>query len=99
VGYGLLLALYSNDQEYFNLQLDNAEKHMWNYRQYVLPPCPPKLPSTPLLAHSLGPSVLPGRDTDEATDQIPSCRLRRYLIPPSLLPSFPPSLPASTTGE
>lgn len=34
VGYGLLLALYSNDQEYFNLQLDNAEKHMWNYRHF-----------------------------------------------------------------
>jgi len=33
VGYGLILALYSNDQEYFNMQLDSAEKYMWNYRQ------------------------------------------------------------------
>lgn len=33
VGYGLLLALYSNDQEYFNMQLDNAERYMWNWRK------------------------------------------------------------------
>ena len=33
VGYGLILALYSNDQEYFSMQLDNAEKYMWNDRQ------------------------------------------------------------------
>lgn len=32
VGYGMLLALYSNDQAYFNTQLDNAEKYMWNGR-------------------------------------------------------------------
>uniref|UniRef100_I2CQP6 Glycoside hydrolase family 8 n=1 Tax=Nannochloropsis gaditana (strain CCMP526) TaxID=1093141 RepID=I2CQP6_NANGC len=34
VGYGLLLALYSNDQEYFNMQLDNAERYMWNWRNF-----------------------------------------------------------------
>lgn len=32
VGYGMLLALYSNDQEYFNILLDNGEKYMWNGR-------------------------------------------------------------------
>ena len=35
VGYGMLLALYSNDQAYFNTQLDNAEKYMWNGRCVV----------------------------------------------------------------
>jgi len=30
VGYGLLWALYLNDQKYFNLQLDNADRYMWN---------------------------------------------------------------------
>jgi hypothetical protein len=29
---GMLLALYSNDQEYFNILLDNGEKYMWNGR-------------------------------------------------------------------
>jgi hypothetical protein len=28
----MLLALYSNDKEYFDMQLDSAEKYMWNGR-------------------------------------------------------------------
>jgi endo-1,4-beta-D-glucanase Y len=34
VGYGLILALYNNDQEYFNIILETAEKYMWNGRFY-----------------------------------------------------------------
>lgn len=30
VGYGMLLALYCNDQVYFNKIWDNAESHMWS---------------------------------------------------------------------
>lgn len=31
-GYGMILALYSNDQDTFDTLLDNAEKYMWNGR-------------------------------------------------------------------
>ncbi len=104
VGYGLLLALYSNDQEYFSLQLDSAEKHMWNYRQYVLPPSlPPSLafPFTSLPSHSHVASILHGRDAAVAKGQTrASClRLIPPFPPPSLSPSLPLSLPATTTGE
>jgi endo-1,4-beta-D-glucanase Y len=34
VGYGLILALYQNDQEYFDLILENAETFMWNGKFY-----------------------------------------------------------------
>ena len=35
----MLLALYANDQAYFNTQLDNAEKYMWNGRCVVMYIC------------------------------------------------------------
>jgi endo-1,4-beta-D-glucanase Y len=34
VGYGMLVALYSNDQEYFNIIWESAEQYMWNGRGY-----------------------------------------------------------------
>ena len=34
VGYGLLVALYSNDQKYFNLIWESAEQYMWNGNCY-----------------------------------------------------------------
>lgn len=34
IGYGMILALYSNDQEYFNTIWESAETYMWNGRYY-----------------------------------------------------------------
>lgn len=34
VGYGMLVALYSNDQKYFNLIWEAAEQYMWNGQYY-----------------------------------------------------------------
>lgn len=34
VGYGMLVALYSNDQKYFDLIWENAETYMWNGKGY-----------------------------------------------------------------
>jgi endo-1,4-beta-D-glucanase Y len=34
VGYGLLVALYSNDQKYFNLIWESAEQYMWSGNCY-----------------------------------------------------------------
>ena len=34
IGYGMLLALYANDQQYFDLIFDSAERFMWNGKFY-----------------------------------------------------------------
>ena len=34
IGYGMILALYANDQEYFNEIWDAGETHMWSYGAY-----------------------------------------------------------------
>lgn len=34
IGYGMILALYSNDQEYFDMIWNSAETYMWNGRCY-----------------------------------------------------------------
>jgi endo-1,4-beta-D-glucanase Y len=34
IGYGMILALYSNDQKYFNLIWEAAEQYMWNGQNY-----------------------------------------------------------------
>ena len=34
IGYGMILALYSNDQKYFDLIWETAEQYMWNGHNY-----------------------------------------------------------------
>jgi len=34
IGYGMLLALYQNDQEYFNMIWQSGEQYMWNGHNY-----------------------------------------------------------------